>query len=281
MRYSDLRAPPTVPRKYRRRNPARVSASNRVFARVVDPKPATIFACSRSITRMTPSSRSKCRSRSCRMIPFRLFPRIERLAVVMVRRLLPFANVFLDFRPASRIALIGATAEVAGVAARFANHRYDSFAPPFINGFHDHMAARKIFQQFAEGLAAIERRRHLVGVRTRKLEEHVRADGEDRGPHVGRILIQKLVRGYHARRELAGLREHGLQSAAVRDKILDLIGVQREEFAAAAGEKRVLDLREKQAAERRRLFSKPSFVEVKDDPAAPIHGIDKGRLGEQ
>ena len=43
--------------------PARVSPSNRVLARVVDPKPATTLAWSRSITRITSSSLSSRRSR--------------------------------------------------------------------------------------------------------------------------------------------------------------------------------------------------------------------------
>ncbi len=90
------------------------------------------------------------------------------------------------------------------------------------------------------------------------------------------ILIQELIcRTRCRRRKLAAFAQHRFESAAEGDEVLNLVGVNREELAVRSGEERVLDDREEQTAERRRLLAELPFVKVQDDPAAAIHRVDQ------
>src|ERR1039458_10123021 len=116
-----------LPMKNWRRRPARVSSNRRVLTWVVEPNPATSLVVSRSITRMTASSDSSLRSRSCRMIPRRLFPVIEHLLSPAVGLLLALADFGFDVRPPPSPPRPAAVVQVGIVAARIGDIGHEHF----------------------------------------------------------------------------------------------------------------------------------------------------------
>src|ERR1019366_2784500 len=146
-----------LPMKNRRRRPARVSSSRRVLTWEVEPNPATSLVVSRSITRMTASSDSRWRSRSCRMIPRRLFPVIEHLLGPAVGLLLALADFGFDVRPPSRPARPAAVVQVGIVTAEVGDVGYEYFLGAVAAAFDDHAPLGQVLQQFGEALAAVER----------------------------------------------------------------------------------------------------------------------------
>src|SRR5258708_27443592 len=108
-----------LPTKNRRKSPERVSASSRVLARVVELKPATTLAVSRSTMRITPSSQSKWRSRSCNTRPARLFPVIEHLLGSATGLLVALADLRFDIRSPSCPARAAAVVQVGIVRVGF------------------------------------------------------------------------------------------------------------------------------------------------------------------
>src|SRR5665213_1367819 len=119
-----------LPRKKRRSSPARVSARRRAFARVVEPNPATIFACSRSTTPMTANSRFSLRSRCCTTSPlFLLFPVMECLARGLGVLLLPFRDVALDMGAHTAAHVPGPTHEVGVIDLWLDDRRHDNLGP--------------------------------------------------------------------------------------------------------------------------------------------------------
>src|SRR5579859_4059441 len=148
-----------------RRSPARTSASRRVLARVVEPKPATRLACSRSMMRITASSVSRCRSRSWRTIPRRLFPVMERLFAGATDDRLAAPNLFFDVLAIARPARTAAGEKIRRIDLRFVEDRHHGFRPPLMPGLHHHVAAREILQKLHERLSAIERPGDLLGIK--------------------------------------------------------------------------------------------------------------------
>jgi len=136
------------------------------------------------------------------------------------------------------------------------------------------MAARQILEQLGERSAAIERRRHLLRIEARKLEENVGAHGKNRGTHVLRILIEELIRRDDRDSEFAGFAQDRIETAPVGHEVLDFIAIEREELAPRTGEQRVLDRREEQASERGCLFPQPPFVKIENDPASMVDGVE-------
>src|SRR5271155_3089786 len=127
--------------KKRSKSPTRTSASSLLLARVMEPNPATAIASMRSMTRMTPNSRSRCRSRSWRMIPFLLFPVIESLACVPVNDDLPLPDFLFDLISPARPTSATAGIEIGGVDLWFGERGDPRFLPPRVAGLHDHVAA--------------------------------------------------------------------------------------------------------------------------------------------
>src|SRR5256885_1602029 len=125
--------------------PALVSASKRVFARVVEPKPATIFACSRSTILMMASSSRRCRSRFWITIP-RLFPRSEDIIGFAMDKLMTFRDIAFDMgaHPASRVTR--PIEETGGIDLWIA-HGWDAdFYPAVRTAFHNATALGQVLQ---------------------------------------------------------------------------------------------------------------------------------------
>ena len=138
-----------------------------------------------------------------------------------------------------------------------------------------HVALGQVLQNLGQTFAAIERRGDLVGVDARKLKEDVGADRHDRRAHLRRILFQELVGGNNGDAELARFGKQRIEPGIVGDQVLNLVAVQREQLPAPAGEQRVLEFGQQQAAQRRGLLAQPSFVEVQDHPPAAVHGVEQ------
>src|SRR5205823_2888983 len=120
-------------------------------------------------------------------------------------------------------------------------HRRDAKLGPAIGtGFHNAVALRKVLQAFRQGLSSVERLGDSPGIHTRKLEKGVSAYRKNRGPHLCRILVKKLIRRDDTHAKLAGLGENGFDAAPIGNKVLDLIAVEGEERALLAGEERIL-----------------------------------------
>src|SRR5262249_6361219 len=122
--------------KNRLRSPACVRRSSRSFTRVVDPKPATVFACSRSTTRITPSSARSRRSRGCNTNPL-LFPVIERLPAFAVCDFLSLRDIPFDMGADSAPLVAGAIQEIGVIDVRVLDCGNADFCKPFCAGFHD------------------------------------------------------------------------------------------------------------------------------------------------
>src|SRR5439155_532282 len=120
---------------------------------------------------------------------------------------------------------------------------------------------------------AVERLSDLRGILARQLKEDLRADRENRGAHLGGILVEELIRGHDTDAELAGFREQHFNAASVRDQVLDFIAVESEERALGASEESVLHDGEDQASERRSLLTQLPFFKIHDYPVALVHRI--------
>ncbi len=133
------------------------------------------------------------------------------------------------------------------------------------------MPLRQVLQPFAQRLPAIEGLGNLRGIGARKLKKDVGADGKDRGTHLRRVLIEKLVGRDDRDAKLASLGKDGFNAAVVGDQILDLIAVEGKERPFIPGEKSVLERRENKAAQRKGLFSESSLFEIDNDPITLVH----------
>src|SRR5262249_44523834 len=87
------------------------------------------------------------------------------------------------------------------------------------------MAGRQILQTFGERASPIKGLGHLGGIGARKLEIRVGTRTENRGTRRRRKLFLKLVRERHTKSELAGFGQDRLDTALVRDKVLDFVAV--------------------------------------------------------
>src|SRR5438093_11969702 len=112
-----------VPRKNRRKSPARPNARSRAFTRVVEPNPAMIFACSRSMTRVRASSCRSFRSRACKTIPRRLFPIFEYVIGGATEGFLALRDIPFDVSAHSSVAISGTVKKVGVVNLGYANER--------------------------------------------------------------------------------------------------------------------------------------------------------------
>src|SRR5438270_8410113 len=174
--------------------PACVRERSRAFTRVVEVNPATTFACSRSITRSSPNARSNSRSRSWITMPFGLLPSIEGLLLITASASLPLLNVAFNVRPDTPPMKSGTVHEVRVIGGGLMHGRDTRFSPTLVNTFHNEVPLREVLQSFRQGFAAIKRLGDLAGVGARKLKEGVGGNREDRGPHLGGILVQELIR---------------------------------------------------------------------------------------
>src|ERR1019366_669541 len=96
----------------------------------VEPKPAAIFACSRSTTRMTANSSNNLRSRACTTSPlFLLFPVMECLARGLRITLLAFRDVALNVSAHAAPHIPGPTHEVGVIDLWLDDRRHDNFRP--------------------------------------------------------------------------------------------------------------------------------------------------------
>src|ERR1035437_349596 len=143
--------------KKRRRRPVRVSCSSRALARRVELKPATSLVISRSIIRMTASSDSNCRSRSCTTRPVRLLPVIEHLLGPAVGLLLALADFCLDVDAAPGPARPTAVVQVGVITAEVGDIGYQHFLGAAAAGLDDHVPLGQVLQQLCGALAAVER----------------------------------------------------------------------------------------------------------------------------
>src|ERR1039458_3591391 len=199
--YSAFRPPPE-PRKNRLSNPARVSVSSRVLARVVDVKPATIIACSRSTTRRVASSRSRCRSRGCRMnlgadprsvLEERLFPVIEDLIGCLCEGGVALDNFALDLLPGPRPLCARSIEQIVEVHPWVIDRGDAKLLPGVGSGLHYEVPLREVLQPFRKRLAAVEHLGDLACVSGRQLEEAMVSDRENRRAHLRRVLIEELI----------------------------------------------------------------------------------------
>src|SRR5712692_7152359 len=179
--------------KNRLRSPACVSARSRLLTRVIEWKPATTLACSRSITLMTDNSRNRCLSRSWMMSPLRLLPVMENCVSVADETRVSRGNFPFDMASSSRPPLTAAIVETGKGHVWVIDSWRAHLLPMVRSAFHYHVAPRKVLEKLGERFPPIECSSDLLGIGTRELEEYLCSNGEDCRTHLGRILIQELI----------------------------------------------------------------------------------------
>ncbi len=175
---------------------------------------------------------------------------------------LPRADLVLDGAAAARPARAGADVQVAGVDLRRRDQRHEGLVPRGRCRFSRRCAAAgRFFSRSASGFPPSRAFAICWASGARKLEEDVGPDGQDRGAHVGRVLVKVLIRGHRPRRRTSAPRRGPSRARSpYATRFWTSSAIDGEEVAAAAGEERVLDGGEEQGAERRRLLAQPSFI---------------------
>src|SRR5712692_9633126 len=170
--------------KNRLRSPACVSARSRLLTRVIDWKPATTLACSRSITLMTDNSRNRCLSRSWMMNPLRLLPVMENCIAVADETRVSRGNFPFDMASSSRPPLTAAIVEAGIANLMVIDSRDVDFLPMVRSAFHHHVAPREVLEKLGERPSSIECSSDLLGIGTRELEEYLCSHREDCRTHL-------------------------------------------------------------------------------------------------
>jgi hypothetical protein len=98
------------------------------------------------------------------------------------------------------------------------------------------MPTRQVPEQLLQGFSAAARYRNLRGVGTRKLKENVGAYCQNRGTHLGVVMVQELVGRYDENGEFSGLAKHGVEPAAVGHEVFHLVAIEGEELTPLARE---------------------------------------------
>src|SRR5262249_6151914 len=78
---------------------------------------------------------------------------------------------------------------------------------------------------------------------------------------------------------LPGLRKDRFNSAVVCDKVLDLVAVQSKERSFRAREEGILENREDEASQGKRLLPEPALFEVHQNPVALVHRFADRKRG--
>src|SRR5258706_1900012 len=185
----------------------------------------------------------------------RSFPLIEHLVGFLKEGCLASGDVALDVGAYFASRIPRTIYEIGRIHGRLSDRRDSHFLPAIRAGFHDTVPLRKILQVFSERLYAVECLRHLRGILARQLKEHLGADRENRGAHLGGILVKELIRGDDTYSEFAGFREQRFNAASVRHQVLDLVAVKAEEGSFGASEESILHDGKDQTSERCSLFS--------------------------
>src|SRR5262245_45911794 len=133
--------------KVRVRYPAWVSSKSLVLALVVDLKPATTFARSRSMKRMTDSSENSLRSLSVSTTSFCLLPLIEDLTLACGCDPLSFLNLSFYVGPSSGPAGARSFVEVAKVCFRPCNVRDAEVGCRVVRRLCDQFLVRQILEE--------------------------------------------------------------------------------------------------------------------------------------
>ncbi len=83
--------------------------------------------------------------------------------------------------------------EVGAIDIWFPDDRHDCLVPTLVNGFHNDVPAREIFQTLGEGFTSVEHRGNLLSVCARELKETEGASRQERGLRARRKLRKELI----------------------------------------------------------------------------------------
>ena len=138
--------------------------------------------------------------------------------------------------------------------------------------FQNHVSPGR-FEALRSRFAATQSCRDLISVCAGKLKNKCVPSASNGRPHLGRVLIQELIRCNYGNSELPRFREDRVEAVFAAYEILDFVAIEREQIAGFAGEECVLYEREKQTSQGHGFFSQSAFLEIQDDPFPLGHRI--------